>query len=184
MAAPDANHRSGSTIDPAPTNTTSEEWRYFDEHRHHMVSDRGRVRSERSGKILQQHLNHSGYVVVALWLNGRTGNRLVHQLVASAFLGPRPAGKEINHKNNGRTDNSPTNLEYVTRQENLRHARLFGSTNAGERNGSAKLTAEQVAEIRRLAQPGFRNHRLIAEMYEVSRSLISMIVEGKVWAHV
>ena len=45
-----------------------------------------------------------------------------HHLVAAAFLGPRPLGMQINHKNGIKTDNYFTNLEYVTPSQNSWHA--------------------------------------------------------------
>jgi len=42
----------------------------------------------------------------------------VHSLVAAAFLGECPSGREITHKDGNYTHNELTNLEYVTRREN------------------------------------------------------------------
>ena len=42
----------------------------------------------------------------------------MHSLVAAAFLGECPSGREITHKDGNYTHNELTNLEYVTRREN------------------------------------------------------------------
>lgn len=49
-------------------------------------------------------------------------NRLLHRLVALAFI-PNPLSKpDINHKNGIKTDNNLTNLEWVTESENSIHS--------------------------------------------------------------
>jgi hypothetical protein len=67
-----------------------------------------------------------GYLsLVTVW-SGRRRSVRVHVLVAEAFLGPRPPGMDINHKDAVKTNNRPENLEYVTHTENMRHAARMG----------------------------------------------------------
>jgi hypothetical protein len=111
-----------------------EEWRpCFGWEAQYAVSNLGRVRrvtsgkATRAGRLLKPSpIASGGYLAVTLPKPGsceKIAMRVcVHRLVAEAFLGPRPAGMEINHKHQDRTDNRPENLEYVTREENLRHA--------------------------------------------------------------
>ena len=47
----------------------------------------------------------------------KTKEQRVHVLVASAWLGPKPDGYCIYHKNGVRTDNFANNLEYLPRSE-------------------------------------------------------------------
>ena len=54
----------------------------------------------------------------------------------------------------------------------------------GERNGSAKLTVENVLEIRSLLEKGGVLHKEIAEIYGVCRTVISMIGSGRAWSWV
>ncbi len=49
----------------------------------------------------------------------------VHVLVAAAWIGPRPVGMHVNHKDGRKTNCRPSNLEYVTPSENQLHARQF-----------------------------------------------------------
>ena len=42
---------------------------------------------------------------------------LVHRLVAAAFIGPCPAGKEVHHKNGLKHDNQRSNLELWTKSQ-------------------------------------------------------------------
>lgn len=69
------------------------------------------------GRILRPGRYKSGHVSVAI---GRGNNRLVHQLVLEAFVGPCPEGCEVLHLNGVPNDNRLENLKYGTRSENLK----------------------------------------------------------------
>lgn len=97
------------------------------------VSDHGQVRSiDRTvvdkngkrialpGKLLKPGTNELGYLRVALSKEGVVRSCKVHQLVALAFIGPRPQGTETCHTNDIRTDNRPINLRYDSHSENAR----------------------------------------------------------------
>ncbi|UCF55879.1 MAG: HNH endonuclease, partial [Deltaproteobacteria bacterium] len=51
---------------------------------------------------------------------------LVHRLVAEAFIGSCPEAHEINHKDCDPSNNHVSNLEWVTRKENIAHAVKMG----------------------------------------------------------
>jgi hypothetical protein len=125
-----------------------------------------------------------GYVQVKL--TGGTGVRThaVHRLVAAAFLGPRPAGMQVNHKDCDKANNRAENLEYLTPSANMRHAAAAGRLghNRGEGNPNARLTAVQVAQIRALAAT--RSRAELARAYGVSPTAISAIVLGYKWKDV
>jgi len=90
----------------------------------YQVSDMGRVRGMTC--VLQAQVVNSGYLVVHLHLDGARRARTVHRLVAQMFLPPDALRPEVNHKNTNKTDNKATNLEWVTRPENVAHARDNG----------------------------------------------------------
>lgn len=79
----------------------------------YLVSDFGRIWSKPRGKshggiILKHHVEPNGRHGVNL--TGPTGKqkyRRVHQLVAEAFLPPRPAGEEVRHLDDNK-DNKPS----------------------------------------------------------------------------
>jgi hypothetical protein len=87
------------------------------------ISDHGRVRSlPKSNRawtvVLKPATGKNGYLYVALCRNATPRTRLVHHLVAEAFIGPRPPGLEIRHLDGNGKNNTPGNLTYGTSSEN------------------------------------------------------------------
>ena len=70
-------------------------------------------------KQLKVYPNHQGYLQRTMFINGKYVGRRVHQLVAECYLGPYPEGKEVDHIDNNKLNNHYTNLQYLTRQENM-----------------------------------------------------------------
>lgn len=59
--------------------------------------------------------NSAGYYIITL-----DHTFTIHEIVADTFIGPRPEGMEIDHKDEDKSNNHVTNLEYVTHAENMR----------------------------------------------------------------
>jgi hypothetical protein len=78
------------------------------------------------GKLIKQCLDGGKYLMFCASINGKKSNPCTHILVAKAFLGPRPKGKVVNHKNGDHLHNVSSNLEYVTSQGNRDHAAATG----------------------------------------------------------
>lgn len=97
-----------------------------------------------------------------------------------------PAGLEVNHRNGNKQHNTHTNLELATHAENAIHSvRVLGNkpkARLGEANAAARLTVQQVAEIRGLVARRSLPQRELAAIYGVSQGTISAIVTGKSWA--
>ena len=102
---------------------THEEWRTIGiVNGIYSVSNMGKVRNNRTGLLLKPIKMVKGYVKVNLKVDGKEINAQIHRLVATAFI-PNPESKpEVNHKNGVHDDNRLSNLEWVTQEENLRHA--------------------------------------------------------------
>lgn len=95
----------------------SECWRPVSRNPNYEVSDLGRVRRANTGRVLKPAQNSSragkrpGYFVVSLGYALRC--QYVHQLVAEAFLGPRPAGHDTDHRDKDRSNNRASNLRWL-----------------------------------------------------------------------
>jgi len=66
--------------------------------------------------------NGRGYLTATVHKEGVSKRIAVHRLVAQAFI-PNPGAKdEVNHLDRNKLNNAVTNLEWVTRQQNIAHA--------------------------------------------------------------
>lgn len=101
-----------------------EEWRIIPGYPLHMVSSEGRVFSWYSQRFLRPGIGSHGY----LRLNLAFGKmRTLHVIVAEAFLGPRPAGYVVRHKDGNRANPRLGNLAYGTYAENTQDAIKHGT---------------------------------------------------------
>jgi hypothetical protein len=166
---------------------TSELWKPIKEFPDYAVSNLGRVRrtvpDKRSHrmKVLKPNATGNGYSTVALCKDGLVHRRLIHRLVLVAFLGPDLERTKTNHRNGDKTDNRITNLEWCTASENELHSyyTLGKKPQRGEEHGMAKLTEDQVIQIR--SMPG--SHSDIAMLFGVSGKQISNIKSRHSWRH-
>ena len=134
-------------------------------------------------KVLKPCVYKSGYLYVVLCTGGKRKNHLVHRLVAQAFI-PNPGNKlEVNHIDGCKTNNHVSNLEWVTRKENVTHAFDNDLCPIGSIHHKAKLTEDKVAYIKTLLEDGVSQAN-IARIFGVSQVTISQISTGKTWTHV
>lgn len=68
----------------------------------------------------------NGYLRMPLCKDGVTKKHMVHRLVAEAFISNNENKPAINHIDGDKTNNSVTNLEWVTNSENTIHAYGLG----------------------------------------------------------
>lgn len=92
----------------------------------------------------------------------------VHRYFYEKEYGPVPEGKELDHLCRVRLCCRPTHVEPVTRAENLR------------RGARAKLSPDKAELIRQLAKSGLYP-REIAVMFDVHRTTIGAVIQGKSW---
>lgn len=98
-----------------------ENWKHVSNNPKYLVSDTGKVRrvgSDRDHSVR----NKDGYLITDLYDSGVRTCARVHRLVAEEFI-PNPDNKpEVNHIDGDKSNNHVSNLEWVTKEENCRHA--------------------------------------------------------------
>lgn len=124
-----------------------------------------------------------GRLTVKLSANGVARTRLVHQLVAEAFIGPRPDGMEVAHGDGNTQNNTAANLRYATPAENTADKLRHGTVLQGSAVATSKLTGEQARQIIKRRASGERVQS-VADAFGISIAQVSRIASGKRWGHI
>lgn len=117
---------------------------------------------------------------------GRIGKRsriLAHQLSYSHFKGPIPPGQIIRHSCDTPPCVNPDHLLAGTHTDNARDRVERHRQPSGANAPAARLTQDQVVEIRRRYRPGKRGSGCVALAHEfgVSNVAVHKIVTGRTW---
>lgn len=149
----------------------------------YQVSNLGRIRSLdryikrgksgffKEGQIQKLQNNGNGYLYKQLKHKGKHRNFYIHRLVSMVFIGERPDGMMICHKDGDTTNNNLDNLRYDTPLENnidqFRH---------GVEKG--KLSNDDVLKVRKMYKDGYKTKE-ISEFFNVGRWDVQRINNGK-----
>lgn len=108
--------------------TYMEEWRVLEgTEGQYEISSCGRIWSNITNRILRTYINSAGYVMATFPINGVKKRRMVHRLVAEAFIQNVENKPMINHIDADRTNNNVENLEWCTNRENVMHGFKIGT---------------------------------------------------------
>lgn len=165
-----ARLKRNGTTDPGPMAAGSPEERFW---RH--------VRKADGCWLWTAWTNNNGYGT----FGGGQGKMRVyaHRFSYELHKGEIPKGLHVLHSCDVPACVNPDHLRAGTALDNLGEAAAKGRVAHGERNGHAKLTAQQVAEIRARSMAG-QSYSQIAAIYGVSCSQVGRIVTRKAWARV
>jgi hypothetical protein len=136
------------------------------------VSDIGNVRRKSNKRILSPRIDKDGYKRVTLSKDSKAKSFLVHRLVAIAFIENPHLKETVNHKDKNTSNNELSNLEWLTRQENLEHGKKNGN------NVYKYLNEDEVKNIR-YRNSGGEDFYSLAKFYGVSYTTIYNIVSRK-----
>ena len=149
----------------------------------YQVSNLGRIRSLdryikrgksgffKEGQIQKLQNNGNGYLYKQLKHEGRYRNFYIHRLVLMVFIGERPDGMVICHKDGDTTNNNLNNLRYDTPLENnidqFRHGIEKG-----------KLSNDDVLKVRKMYKDGYKTKE-ISEFFNVGKWVVQRINKGE-----
>ena len=103
-----------------------------------------------------------------------------HRASYEAFVGQIPKGMNVCHTCDNVSCVNPNHLFLGTQKQNLQDMARKGRSTRGEKNPSAKLTEEQVNQIRMMDE----TCSFISKIFNVSVSAISAIKRKERWSYV
>ena len=150
-------------------------WKKIKGFENYQISNFGNVKSFHFGnEILRKtKMSKDGYISVILTIKGKQKNCFIHRLVAEAFIKNPKKKPCVNHKDENKSNNNVSNLEWVTHSEN---------NNFGTRgNRIAKALFKKVCKIDENGNiiQEFKSVNEASKESNLSASLISMICNGK-----
>lgn len=141
------------------------------------VTRDGRVWSYKYHKFLKPTANKKSYLQVGIYSGGKRSTKLVHHLVAKAYLNNQNNLTVVNHLDSDRQNNHVTNLEWCSTRENNLHTLKKG-------RNQPKLTAEIVKALRRESETTDLSYRNLGRKYGISGVMVSRIIRRLSWDYV
>lgn len=150
-----------------------------------LIDSKG-IKRHYNGHIVKQAVNSSNYKKVTLRKDGVSYNKYVHRLLAENFI-PNPNNlPDVNHKDGNKWNNNLSNLEWVTEQENTKHAHANGLAHISHYNRfrvgqtARRFDYIEVQEILQKVAEGY-TQKEVADMFHCYDSTINNIVNGKLY---
>ena len=141
----------------------------------------GSFRMENDCWIWRNSNKKTGYGILNYQGKAISAHRYSYQL----FVGEIPEKLEICHKCDNRRCVNPEHLFLGSKSENMQDAIKKGRFSNGENHYQAKLTENQVREIRNLRQDKpWLSYREIGECYGLSTESIYGICKRRTWKHI
>ncbi len=161
--------------------------------KNYYVSNYGRAKSihKTTGeeRLINTHPDHRGFYRASIKVEGNLNQALyVHKEVAKHFVDPETEEHiHVIHKDLNRKNNHHSNIIWVNDLEwkiyIKERAKKFGFKKSNK-GGYYKLTAAQVAIIKKQLLSGKTRRKMIAKRFGVSTTQLKRIERGENWAHV
>ena len=102
---------------------------------------------------------------------------ILSRLIAKAFI-PNPQHlATVNHKDGNPLNNRVENLEWLSNEDNIRHAYKTGLQKSGHRRNTAKYTEQEILNMYQMHDKGLSSNA-IATIYNGSGRSIRRILSG------
>lgn len=161
----------------------TEQWRKVPNWPTYSVSNYGRVVGPR-GVVLKPDTIKGGYQRVSLCATPRVWRPTIHRLVLAAFRGEAPESAPFaRHLDGNSGNNRLSNLQWGTKSDNEADKVRHGTSNRGVGNGRAKLTLDDVREVRRRLTHG-ETQIAVARAMGIPAVTVNHIHTGRSWGHI
>ena len=97
-----------------------EKWKTILENDNYEISDNGNFRNKK-GRVLKLNTNSRGYLYCNISTKGKVTKVKIHILVAKCFVDNIQNKETVNHIDGDKLNNHYSNLEWLTRKENIQH---------------------------------------------------------------
>lgn len=164
-------------IDREIERRSTEVWAFWPRDPRYEVSSAGRVRRFPEGRIRKPVQITNGYLTFGTVFHGKHYTHYIHRAVAETFFGQILEGMHVCHQDGDPTNNHVTNLRVDSVKGNHSDKIKHGTRNWGARNGQARLTPEDVIQIRQSAA----TEEVLASEFGVTRTTIGRIRRGEAW---
>lgn len=157
------------------------------------VTDDGKVftyyPTSRKNKYYEKkyQLSNRGYLRISMNIDKKCYMKSIHRLVAESYI-PNPNNlPEVNHKDGDKLNNNVSNLEWITKSNNIKHSydvlKRIRKGAKGEKSGKSKLTNEQVEYVRQHYKPYHKEYSLeaLAKKFGVKSNTLHYIIHNKTW---
>lgn len=148
------------------------------------INEYGDIYSEYTKNLMHPKSDKDGYLSIGLkTVCGKVKMFRVATLVLITFVGECPTSIEdptVNHIDSNIVNNHYTNLEWMERREN---SSIRENKGAGELNHEAKLSENDVLKIIEYIKMTTLSIQKIGELFNVDKSTIHNIMQGKNWKH-
>ena len=138
------------------------------------INEQGEVRRIGTTVLKTQTHNERGYCVVGLWKNNIGRKYYIHRLVAIAFV-EGDHSLTVNHIDGNKLNNTPDNLEWITKADNTRHQHKTGLASNATQYKPTKVPPEDYERIVERFDEG-EPCDFIASDYGCSQPTISWIL--------
>lgn len=139
----------------------------------YQVSNLGRVKRVKTGRILKGIKDRGGYLLVGLYKNNIVSKKLIHRLVAQAFIPNSENKPQVNHMDENKTNNRVSNIEWTTAKENSNH----GTRN--ERSSKTKSIPIIATNIKTGDSTEFYGTNECARQLGLNHSNITHVLKGR-----
>lgn len=153
-----------------------EVWAFHPQLENIVVSNTGKVKNYITNHVIKQRKNAGNYNVCSIKVGSITKSFIVSRLVAQTFLDYCGNEYEVNHIDGDKDNNNLSNLNWLTRNENLQHAKDTGIFKRKCSASYIKYPKELIKEMFEFKNLGY-TYKELSKHYKIPASYICTLIK-------